>query len=123
MKSKELKVGNWVSYKDENYLITDSSDDSIVSITNENNYELLSAEELKPIKITDKMLENNGWKHHVDYGRHYHTQDNIDLCRLEHDGFVSYTFIANNQVIKHIHYVHELQNLLWALELDDELKL
>ena len=123
MKARELKVGDWVSYKGDYYPITDSSDDDVITITNENNFEIFSASNLEPITLSSEILEKNGWKHHVDYGRHYYTKDNIDLCRFEHDGIVTYTFCYNHQAIKHISYVHELQNLLWALGLDDDLKL
>lgn len=120
MTSKELKVGDWVSYKGDNYLITDSSDDDMVTITNEDNFDTRRVKELKPIPIIGVTLENNGWKHHINYGRHYYTKGTIDLCSIKDNG---YTFIVSNQAIKHIHYVHELQNLLWALGLEDELKL
>lgn len=70
MTSKELRVGNLVSYKGEYYPITDSSDDDVITITNENNFEIFSASNLEPIDLTDKILTNNGWKHHVDNGKH-----------------------------------------------------
>lgn len=63
MTSKELKVGNWVSYKGDIYPITDSSDNEVVTITNENDFEMLFASKLEPIKIVGKMFESNGNKY------------------------------------------------------------
>lgn len=121
MTSKELRVGNWVSYNATNYLIDNSANTNVVGLLCKDKFEFVHAEELQPIKIVGKMLETNGWKHHIDYGRQYYTKDNIDLCSINvDDGF---QFVCNNQTIKHVSYVHELQNLLWALGLDDDIKL
>lgn len=126
MTSKELKVRDWVSYKGNNYLITDTSDNNIVSITNPNNYELLDAKELEPIKIIDKILENNGWEFKEGaYTKCYKDFNNIYLVSRNFTGFStlkSWAVSIGEEYIYTIYYVHELQHFLWALGENDNLK-
>lgn len=124
MTSKELKVGDWVSYKGENYPITDSSDDEVVTITNENNYEMLFASKLKPIPLDEDVLIDNDWKYQSSHGE-LAGWDNgrVRLYPNSKQNGGGFSFVYSNNQVMYIHYVHQLQNLLWALGLDDELKL
>ena len=46
MNARELKVRDWVLYEGDYYPITNSSDD-VITITNENNFEIFSASNLE----------------------------------------------------------------------------
>lgn len=125
MTSKELKVGDWVSYKDSGV----QQVKEILSIRcslydlKENFTFKGDTNHIEGIPLTKEILKNNRWMHHVDNGNHCYTKDNIDLWQCYIDGVSSYTFAFSNQSLRCISYVHELQNLLWALGLDDELKI
>ena len=95
MNARELKVRDWVLYEGDYYPITNSSDD-VIPITNENNFEIFSVRNLEPITLSREILEKNGWKHHVDNGKHCYTKapfklENVYFKQLKYVQFL-YSF-------------------------------
>ena len=87
---------------------------------------------IEGIPITPEFLEKNGFK--VRVSRVYYTkligdanflQRNIAIERKRNDWavFIRYEKIPDSVLLRHIQYVHELQHILWALDMDTNLKI
>ncbi len=124
MKATELKIGDLVRYKGKPakvhsipapfiYLF-DVADVGYRSSDGDEN--------LIPLPLTTEILEKNGWKkdrdnNYIDYDHH------LVLCEKS-NGYALYKVINGNIIwLMNIDYVHQLQHLLWALEIDDDLKI
>lgn len=111
MKSNELRVGNWVNNNEEDYQITSAT---IAQLERGDST-------AKPIPLTDEWLLRLGFKEYKDFG--YKTKQ-FDLVPLQ--GF-SYNLntkkvmimqkgdIQSHWLENEINYVHQLQNLYFAL--------
>ena len=87
---------------------------------------------IEGIPITPEILEKNGFK--VRVSRVYYTkligyanflQRNIAIERRRNDWavFIRYKKMPDSILLRHIQYVHELQNILWGvLGLDSNMK-
>ncbi len=127
MKAKELKIGDIVSFKgtpvkvihiDPPYIYALDEEDVVVgSHENCNNFD--------PIPLTEEILEKNGWcwdERNCDWRLAGLAIAPYELNGKEHMAVYAYS----NQDLVNIYdsdYVHELQHLLWALGIDDDLKI
>mgnify|MGYP007117054671 FL=1 len=89
-----------------------------------------------PIGLTIDILKKNGWKktkHIVDYhGYEYYKYEN-ENCMLPEVEFYPKTdyrseenfsaFYGDTEIRPDIHYLHELQNLIFGLDIEFEFKL
>lgn len=87
---------------------------------------------IEGIPITPEILEKNGFE--VRVSRVYYTkligdanfsQRNIAIERERNDWavFIRYKIMPDSVLLRHIQYVHELQNILWGvLGLDSNMK-
>lgn len=122
MKAKELKIGDWVYAK-----VPITCEIMPCKIEKFNNDKVLAGliwshfDELSPIPITEEILEKNGWEKDdvqwvlfnlvIQYDK---VDDNFTIY-VHQDGECNY--------LTEIEYVHELQHILWALGMDDDLKI
>lgn len=95
-------------------------------------YCCVGVEDIKPMPLTPEILEKNGFK--VRVSRVYYTkligyanflQRNIDIERKRNDWavFIRYKKMPDSVFLRHIQYVHELQNILCGvLDLDSNMK-
>lgn len=113
MKIEELSVNNWVLYNNKPAQITDISlTQDHIGITFDSNHFICSIKKIKPMLLTDEILELNGAiKHCLD---EYETDWNFfnSGCFIEKIyGTDHYDLEQYGDTIE-IRYVHELQNLL-----------
>ena len=92
-----------------------------------NNYELSYVRhpvhqlELSGVPVTPEILEKNGWK--SINGKCAFKIKNANYVVLEFTEDSIYTYINENTMLFTIKYIHELQHLLYALQLDSNLKI
>jgi hypothetical protein len=99
MKSNELRVGNFV-YSE---LVDDKIVVSTVFLT-------ASYDQLKPIELTEEWLIKFGFK--PDFQGNY---EEAYIVSKFYEGFYFVDDRLGNFNVKPIHYVHEFQNLYFAL--------
>ena len=127
MKAKELKLGDYVSCHGEILKIA-SCDMFMCSAWDENDFcSHINYDNLTPISLTEEILEKNGWKEDdeiwgIDYTfGHLHIEFFSNGKEIE--AMVSVTDDRDVCCLRQIKYIHELQHLLWALGMDDDLKI
>ena len=130
IKAKELCIGDLVKYNNKIYEVEeiDSKSNTIIvkSDTEEiyNTKNLIICDDLEPIEITPEILLKNGWTA-INGGNIYnlalpHYQSIIYYYNLP-DEIVSYNDAGRKvEIKKHLHYVHKLQQLLRALDVDEK---
>ena len=123
MKAKELKIGDLVSFKgtpvkvchiDPPYIYAFDEEGVIAGLhENCNNFD--------PIPLTSEILKKNGWRErkHSEYTAYENGW--YELFRVGQEG--SWAFCHYDDFLASIEYIHELQHLLWALGMDDDLKI
>ncbi len=122
MKAKELKLGDWVYSKDP---ITCEDTPCQVKMIHPGTvlvdcYRfMLLCEEISPIPLTNEILEKNGWTH---YGtqRYWEYQSKYEFTLIHRDGK---GFEIEQVPYITFRYVHELQHILWALGMKDNMKI
>jgi hypothetical protein len=112
MKATELRIGNKITDGFFEYTLTKIGEDIVEGYIEENDnvYYGLKFENVEPIKLTEQWLEDFGPLEIDGYPINYAIYDNH---LYEGDGKVN----ANCQMISRIPipYVHQLQNLYFAL--------
>ena len=128
MKAKELKIGDLITCYGE-ILKVASCDMFMCSAWDENNdlCDHINYDDLSPIPLTEEILEKNGWKEDdeiwgIDYTfGHLHIEFFSNGKEIE--AMVSVTDDRDVCCLRQIKYIHQLQHLLWALGIDDDLKI
>ena len=120
MKAIELKLGDCVSYKGKVAKIHSIDSPCIyVDVDDEIWGTPEDDDELSPIPLTEEILEKNGW----EKGDWCLMKGLLELIpfadKTKGLGFSIYKGVR----IHNIEYVHQLQHLLWALGMDDDLKI
>ena len=133
MRATELKIGDYVSYKDKPAKIHSLDSPCIyVDVDNEIRGTLEDDGDISPMPLTEEVLEKSGW-HKSEYmsgrGRAKLYRHGVSADR----NWTVVSFYAQdiflemwqelNIVKKEIKHVHQLQHFLWALGLDDDLKM
>lgn len=116
---KELRIGNYVMAKriatEPAIQICVAGIVGIIVYVNKHTNEAIGCHLLEPIHLTPELLEKCGFK---EFGACYTTQNGrIRISVIKEDNGVGISDeIWNNQhVFKHIHYLHQLQNLYYCL--------
>lgn len=119
MEAEELRIGNWINHP-ENYAIeVNSTTIDLMSILKNNRF--------NPIPLTEEVLLNSGFEK-IESRQDYFELSSYDPynptpegCRInvffDFDGVrLWYAFESDGaRLIRRIHYVHQLQNLYFAL--------
>ena len=137
MKATELKIGDWVAFADVPVKVKEVKQDGVcidLSCFDNGKGEQgnVEFEDLSPIPLTEDVLEKSGWRK-SEYmsvrGRAtlYRLGSATDkyrtvVCFYAQDIFLE-MWQEHNIVRKEIKYVHQLQHLLWALGMDDDLRI
>lgn len=119
MVQTDIKVGDWVSYREGQGQINLIYGDTVIIDTYQPNIA-----ELEPIPITKEILEKNGWKlKEGEYTKDCSVCNGLYLIQnhFNFSTFDSWTVIVGDTYIGTIYYLHELQHLLWVLREDDDL--
>ena len=121
MKLSELKLGDWVYAK--NPITCENMPCKVESLA-ENKVLAekiwFKIDELTPVPLTEEILEQNGWKErkHSEYTAYENGW--YELFRVGQEG--SWAFCHYDDFLASIEYIHELQHILWALGIKDDLK-
>ena len=121
METKDLKLGDWVYYS---VPITGEKEACRIANIGEDmvrcqDKQLSHLNEISPIPLTKEILDKNRgrWQNHISLSPSYE----------EGSGMIDWIVGIGNPYwtidIRIIHYVHELQHIIWALGMDDNLKL
>lgn len=82
-------------------------------------YDLVDIEEIKPARLTRKILEKNGWSKGQIYFRH----SRIPRIKLCTDCGISWSVSINDDIMgSYINYVHQLQHILFAFGIEEEME-
>lgn len=82
-------------------------------------YCFVSVEDMKPVPLTSEILEKNGW----NKGQIYFTHSRIPRIKLCTDGGISWSVSINNDIMGgYISCVHELQHILFAFGIEEEME-
>ena len=108
MKSNELRVGNWVNYWGDNIKF-DEIDLSDLFNPSIDIYET----DLEPIELTEEILLKCGFEKREDgdYNLFKYSEVDIVIC----SDFSSWKCDGINFSVNYIKYLHQLQNLYFAL--------
>ena len=128
MNIQDLKIGDYVLYKDEPYKIWSLNGTIACIEPKRGRIRGVLIEELTPMPLNFDILAKCGWSHRHD-----------EMCALPFD-FGSLNVVydkstgiyiisvsakdkADTVVLRRVKYVHELQHVLWALGIEEDLKL
>jgi hypothetical protein len=104
MKANELRIGNKVSYEGSNVTVNTIADDE-VTFSDYASFDYPQIEDISGIELTDELLIRFGWKD--GFAKGMLIRDGLKIRLLGHDMDTK--------------YVHQLQNLYFALT-GEELK-
>lgn len=120
MKEKDIKIGDYFAVNGEVVKVQETELCLCGIWDSQDNFHTVGYEDLEPIPLTKEILEKNGWEKcddGVGYYNHY-------LLLIPAHGKVEiYVCGRNHTWLRNVAYVHELQHILWALGIDDNLKL
>ena len=125
MKVTDLKVNDWVIAKGKVSQLVGVLDNfpfSRVYIMYNGFCMAIAEEDIKPIPLTSDILTANGFRQQWDYIFTIPATKPNELWLWDKDGDWEVTY-NNNDLLTTIRFVHELQHLLCALGLDDNLKM
>lgn len=125
MEAKDLMVGDLV-YNHRNWAcpIVEIHKDSAVVIARHYGEEKFELKDLRPIPLTQEILEKNGWVKNLYSAESY---DNEELECLSlwvgEDGKNKWWWHVGVELVTPINYVHELQHALRLCEIEKEIEL
>ena len=85
--------------------------------------------DIVPIPLTVEILKENGW----EFTEYYKDEDGFDWFIFSKDGILPdlyyypadkdfSVFVCGEEVFPYLKFVHQLQHILWALEINDNMK-
>lgn len=123
MEKYNLKIGDWVTYTAESGekktgKVSAIRERNMINV--EGQFWPFASESLEPIPLTEEIVKKNEWIWKELLGiRNEGTNQSPRLA----DWFVSISNGGWSIEVRLIHFVHELQHIIWALGMDDRLKL
>lgn len=82
-------------------------------------YSFVGVDEIKPMLLTSAILLKNGWSKGQIYFRH----SRIPRIKLCTDGGISWSVSINDDIMgSYINYVHQLQHILFAFGIGEEME-
>ncbi len=114
MNAKELRIGNWLEWDNEYYQIEIGS--FYTQLKSEDGRRLFN--EIKPIPLTPEILKKAGFRK-INYydGNSFGLKisDSHEFVCNERVFYLACDDSFYNEVLDHIKYLHQLQNLYFAL--------
>ena len=120
MKSSELRIGNVLSYKGRWYSLFEISRNKLNTQSNRGIDVLFNTSELEPIPLTEEILLKCGFKYRpcgiqgADMWQGLAYWD-LNGVHLRGDKKVTNSLKIQGFIDSEIKYLHQLQNLYWAL--------
>lgn len=129
--AKNLMIGNWawidteLPFLQHHQIMAQDIVDIYSGITGEYQFEI------KPIPLTDKILEKSGFVCYSEYSRYWFIQPELENIHyrlfnipLTEQWILSKGFFNYNHELRTIKFLHELQNCLWIIaDLEINIKL
>lgn len=124
MTAKELRIGNWIKTPNQDVFRIDLFDyvsngiGKFGEIHSKDTHPLTwYLQDLAPIPLTTEWLERMGFENMGDEWMLYQNE-NTFIIEEKHGGYV-YTGGEGVEFSKVFHYVHQLQNLFYALKFEE----
>lgn len=119
MKAIELKAGDWILYKENLAKIHCTNPPCVcIEVDTQLRWMKESDKDLSPVLLTEEILLSNGW----EFDREDYCIYEQDLVlRPQYEHYVLYRGVNEHIRLTDIKYVHELQNALWGLNIDDRM--
>lgn len=130
IKAEDLRIGDLVQH--ESHVLKITGLHNIGSVFTE--HRIMGENELTPIPITTEILEKNGFDirrpkewyskfigHYSKYISKYISIEYDECNSIGWKVFIKYDKLSKYANLRKIHYVHELQHILWALGEDANL--
>lgn len=122
MEFKDLRIGNWVEYRNKPTQICGMIENEVQiynphynkRLGNQQKEVIHNKDGIKPIKISDKFMIDNGFKNNttVDYCIPCWEKKGVEL-----ENYPDNMLLYSDNI--EIRYIHELQNLLSLIGVDD----
>lgn len=118
MTQKELKIGDWVLVDGNPVMLDELPDDTLTFYNSETGFcKDYDYYDLRPVPLTKEILEKNGWIYYETQNYWEYTgKFEFTLVYSESKGFT-----IEQVPHKTFQSVHELQHILWALGVDDNM--
>lgn len=128
MNIQDLKIGDYVLYKDKIYKVWSLNGTIACVEPKHGRVRGVLIEALTPIPLTFDILTQRGWSHLHDEIRTLPFDfGTLNVVYDKSTGIyiisVSAKDKADTVVLRRVKYVHELQHVLWALGIEDNIKL
>lgn len=110
IQANELRIGNYVSYKNERWIKVGYHEIRYAVLYPDNSY--------YPIPLTPEILEKAGFRNISDLSTNMYTSfwnDVVGQISGYHNGYFFKDSVCNDINVLPINYVHQLQNLYFAL--------
>ena len=107
MEAKDLRIGNYIDYTTEREIVTMQTTYEYLRLIHNGN------KNFKPIQLTEEWLLKFGFKYSSRL-EEFMFKDNFEIQPYKR-GFLNAVIWCDNQVLEELKYVHELQNLYFAL--------
>lgn len=126
MKANELRLGNLIDRQDYICKVTRIEEDGIITEPLEYKGERFVEQKLKPIPLTEEWLVKFGFKktlwNNTNYPNRFELTLYVNGILIKYDSYYNETtalsfgeFGNDNVIITKLKYVHQLQNLYFAL--------
>lgn len=113
IEAKQLRIGNWVNFDNRNWLINSVTKDFPYLETIEFGFGIVEYRNIEPIPLTPEILEKCGFDPTSKGFFKHPNWYNVSLKYIR--GTYSLRFNFTDIVATNIDYVHQLQNLYFAL--------
>lgn len=114
IKANELRIGNWVEVDDKPALVTQIFDSGITCNHNDDITNGEAFKHITPIPLTPEILEKAGFENGCPYSKEYGHTAPKEAFFFENDYYPNE--MSNGRSIgTEIKYMHQLQNLYFAL--------
>jgi len=118
IEAKDLRLGNWLMYNGKFWQVDSLSDFPIIGICDDTHESIIGEQSASPIQLSSEILEKCGFVLNGYYYKRQPEFENIEYRLIEFPSgtwIVSKGFINYNHEITAIKYLHQLQNLYFAL--------
>lgn len=120
MNEKDIKIGDYFTVNGEVVKVQETEFNLCGIWDSQEIFHVVECEKLEPIPLTEEIFEKNGWEK-CDDGVGYYLGHLLLIPA--HGQFEIYVCGRRHIWLRNVAYVHELQHILWALGIDDNLKL
>ena len=112
IKANELRVGNLVSFSNQNWIVANIYPHYVEGVIKFKGKSVLECKEIKPIKLTEKWLLRCGF---FKYNNAYVLKEPSSNCNIFQFSICENLTYNTGELQPKIDYVHQLQNLYFAL--------